>query len=282
MSVGPNCRKALCRTTLGVLMLSGCALGAEGQEARVTPHADPSPQITPCPMPCPASWDEGERRRLPEASGVAIFLDQDSVIPWIAPWSGDQNYTMGLAFRGFGAWVDRARLTAPVEGLDWLFGASKLHDRFGESQGMEYIEDHGITFGCTAFTPRRLEIAAPILNDRPYASLLFLSVSRATVDPYARRMIKTDLTIGMLGLNIAKSVQTSIHTSRRRNHPGSLTPYDPQGWPNQISNGGEPTLKYTAKFLQNLSASAAHDLTLHTEGSLGYYTNGAVGFAFRP
>jgi hypothetical protein len=273
VSAWPLYRKTLCRQALTGIMLYAGPLGGQEQQ----PHATPSPK----PTPSAADWNEGERKRLPETSGAAIFFDQDSVIPWIAPWGGDQNYTMGLSLRGFGPWVERARFTAPVRGLDWLFRTSKLHDRFRESQGMEYVEDHGLTFGCTAFTPRHLEIAAPIRDDRPYSSLLFLSASRATIDPYGRRMIKTDLTFGMLGLNVAKSVQTSIHTSRRRKHPGSLTPYDPQGWPNQISNGGEPTLKYTAKFLQGLSDSAVHDLTLHTEGSLGYYTNAAAGFAFR-
>lgn len=258
-----------------VIILVVVAFGVAAEEPQ--PQATPSPQAT---LP-PAGWTAGKRAALPEASGAAIFLDQDSVLPWIAPWSGDQNYTMGLAFHGFGKWVDRAGFTAPVKGLDWLFGLSKLHAHFRESQGMEYVEDHGLTFGNTAFTPKHLEIADPIRDDRPYASLLFLTVSRATIDPYARRMIKTDVTFGMLGLNISKQVQTSIHTSRRKKHPGSLTPYDPLGWPNQISNGGEPTLKYTATFLQNLSDSAAHDLTLHTEGSLGYYTNVAGGFAFR-
>lgn len=219
--------------------------------------------------------------KLKENSGGAIFFEQDSVLPWLGAWGGDQNYTMGLAFQASGPWLE-PHVAKPLAWLDDRLGAGALHKRLRTGQGLQWVEDHTLTFGNTAFTPTRIDLVEPIFDDRPYSSLLYLTVSRATIDPAARRMLKTDLTAGMLGLHISDAVQTWIHTRRReRKGPGALTPYDPAGWDNQISDGGEFTAKYTATLLQNVSDGAYHDVSLHAEASLGYYTNGAVGLVTR-
>lgn len=229
----------------------------------------------------------GPHKKIKESSGGATFLDQDSVFPWVFKWGGDQNYTMGLAFQGSGEWVGKLCISKPLLFLDGVFGLAKVHFRFASSQGREWTESHSLTFGHGAFTPKHLEIREPIIDDRPYSSLLFLTVSRATVDPYGQgmfcgRVIKTDFTVGVLGLRIGEKIQTSIHTSRRKKKgAGALKPYDPQGWPHQISDGGEPTVKYTVTYYQNLSSRRFYDCTLQAESSLGYYTNAASGVALR-
>ena len=84
-----------------------------------------------------------------------------------------------------------------------------------------------------------------------------------------RYALTTDLTVGVLGLGIAKHVQTKIHKTG-----------DPQGWHNQISNGGELTAMYQAKveYLPRLinqcfsNEKFKLEYTLHGLGSLGYYT----------
>src|SRR5688572_9531288 len=46
------------------------------------------------------------RATLKEApASFSIFFEQDGVLPWVGPWGGDQNYTMGLGFNGTGSWV---------------------------------------------------------------------------------------------------------------------------------------------------------------------------------
>ncbi len=94
-------------------------------------------------------------------------------------------------------------------------------------------------------------------------------------------MIRTEFTLGILGLRIADTVQTAIHRQRRASNqkkdPSAVTPYDPQGWKYQISDGGEPTAKYTVSFLQVAQETRFHDVGLQAEASLGYYTNVAVG-----
>jgi len=240
------------------------------------PFAGPLPATEPRP---------GEERW-----GFSLFVDQDSVYPWLGPWGGDQNYTMGVGLQLTGRIVRPAAW--PLRQVDSLFGLGRLHGHLArESTALlpgnvpSYYESHSLTLAVGAFTPRHLELESPIRDDRPYASILSLTAGRSTIDPYGRRVLRTELTLAVLGLNLAKTVQTRIHTQRRRANqrkdPSAVTPYDPAGWANQISDGGEPTAKYTATWLQALSESTPHDLTLQLEGSLGYYTNLAAGFVGR-
>jgi hypothetical protein len=181
----------------------------------------------------------------------------------------------------------------PVRGLDWVFGLGRLHRRFRESGSIRnldgtrsFAESHALMLVQNgAFTPREISSPDPIHDDRPYASILAATAGRSTIDFTGRRVIKTELTLGVLGLRLSEWVQTGIHRSRRASNreedPTAETPYDPEGWTHQVSDGGEPTLKYTATWLEALSESGPHDVALHVEGSLGYYTNVAVGFSGR-
>jgi len=274
--------------------MSGAAVAVVALLASVSPaEAQPPP-----PTPPPVAGEDPFARPLPateatpgeERWGFSLFVDQDSVYPWLGPWGGDQNYTMGVGLQLTGRIV--RPVAWPLRQVDALFGLGRLHGRLArESTALlpgdvpAYFESHSLTLANGGFTPRRLDLAEPIPDDRPYASILSLTAGRSTIDPYGRRVLRTELTLGVLGLNLAKSVQTSIHTKRRRANqrkdPSAVTPYDPAGWPNQISDGGEPTAKYTATWLQALSESTPHDFTLQLEGSLGYYTNAAVGFVGR-
>ena len=222
----------------------------------------------------------------PEASSFSLYVDQDSVLPWLGPWGGDQNYTMGAGFGFGGPWISRRHLDWPVNGLDALSGLGKLHSNFRNEAGDgNFLESHTLTLAVTAFTPQHLEITEPIRDDRPYASLLALTVGHATIDGVKRRVIRTEFTLGVLGLRIADTVQTSIHEHRRANnqkkHPTAVTPYDPQGWPYQISDGGELAAKYTVSYLKVAQETRFHDVGLQGEASLGYYTNVAAGPVLR-
>jgi hypothetical protein len=225
-----------------------------------------------------------------EPWGASLFVDQDSVYPWLGASGGDQNYTMGVGLQLTGGIVRFA--SWPVRRIDSLFGLGRIHRRlriqttaFLPANTPSYYESHSLTFANGAFTPDRIEDPEPIFDDRPYSSIVGLTAAHSTIDPYGRRVLRTELTIGALGLGLSESIQTAIHTRRRENNqqedPSAETPYDPEGWRHQISAGGELTGKYTATWLQALSESTPHDLTLHAEASLGYYTNAAVGFVGR-
>lgn len=149
------------------------------------------------------------------------------------------------------------------------------------------VQTHAFQVGVTAFTPRKgdpdkdpnclhkgciLHSEFPVYNDRPYASLLYFDYRRQTA--LRRWAAHSSLTFGILGLQVANVVQSGIHAV---SDPLTI----PRGWKYQISNGGEPTVKYSfgGKF-HALSYKAA-DLTLDGDVNLGYYTNATSGVRLR-
>ena len=90
--------------------------------------------------------------------------------------------------------------------------------------------------GLLIFTPRDLGAHGVVLGDRPYASLFFVSAGRRYVSSDADIAYNSSLTVGMLGLAAAESVQSALH-----HLTGSV---QPEGWSHQISAGGEPTARY--------------------------------------
>lgn len=210
--------------------------------------------------------------------GAGVYLEQDGVLPWLSPWNEDRNYTMGLAFPLMGQWVHSAHLDLPLQLVDCLTSLNRRHNQ--RIQAGDTMQDFGLVLGHTAFTPDNLNTAQPIRDDRPYASLLFLSSYRTTMNAASRSVFRTEFTIGVLGLGIAESVQTRIHIENRR-RSGKVTPYDPLGWHNQISHGGEPTAKYTVSVAKAATESMWHDLAATAEASAGYYTSAAAGATLR-
>jgi hypothetical protein len=245
------------------------------------PFAGPCPTGSPTPSPAPTP----PPRIVKSGPSFSIYFDQDSVLPWVAPWGGDQNYTMGLGFQFTGDWVRTSFLAKPIDWVDGLTGVGRRHNRRMLDATRSPAQTYGVMFANGAFTPRRLDRTDPIFDDRPYASILGLTFSRVTVDGVSRRAMRSELTVGVLGLHVSDWVQTKIHTSRRKKNqekdPSAVTPYDPAGWDNQISEGGEPTAKYTVTVTGELERSRWHDFSLQGEGSFGYYTNVAAGPIFR-
>ncbi len=130
-------------------------------------------------------------------------------------------------------------------------------------------------------------------DDRPYASILFATVSHETAR--GRTAWLSDFTIGVLGLNTAKTLQTWFHNTIGND-------VTPGGWGYQISNGGEPTLKYRATWRHLLATVSLHrppgldfaalggdarlprpvlDLTTDIEANAGFYTNLMAGGRLR-
>jgi hypothetical protein len=91
----------------------------------------------------------------------------------------------------------------------------------------------------------------------------------------------TQLTVGVLGLNVGRNAQRFAHKLFRAVTDES-SPVDPKGWSNQISNGGEPTALYSVGYerlvLGRLVADEPRDrpvsfqLTAGAQAMAGYYT----------
>lgn len=244
----------------------------------------------------PVATTEVEPRRW---SGAAFFLEEDA---FNVSQKSDRNYTGGGAFQLSGRWVREARLTRPLDALDHLFGVDALARRlFGlPAPGGAIplgnvgpvVKGYTFTFGLTAFTPRNLRVSTPIPDDRPYASLDYVSVSRSYASDRAGLAMSSDATLGVLGRHDGHWIQKTIHASMRgakgcSSDDPACGPPDPKGWDNQISEGGELTARYSVWLEKRLSSLAlwgralSYDLKLTGKGELGYYTAASFGGAVR-
>lgn len=193
----------------------------------------------------------------------------------------DRNYTGGLGFVASGRFVPAMKLDAPLRVLDWITRVNRQHNKATHLF-------HTLTFAGAGFTPDNLNTPEIVRGDRPYGSIVALSVSRTSVEAKLRRSSWTSqVAAGMLGLDLVGNVQTDIHRANRR-RSGKDTPYDPLGWHNQISDGGEFSAMYRVAYQRLLAgAGSGRDSRKHfqmtggAEGSVGYYTNAAVGATTR-
>ncbi|HEC07349.1 MAG TPA: lipid A deacylase LpxR family protein [Thiolapillus brandeum] len=181
----------------------------------------------------------------------------------------DRDYTGGLAFTWSGA---RAQQN-PVSLDKWRAGIDRLTGFGNLYRSSEHVSFHSQQAGMTLFTPDDIESRAPVYDDRPYASLFFLSNTEFTVQPEADIAWLSRLSVGFLGLGLAEDVQGVLHAVT-----GSDTP---NGWQNQISAGGEPTFLLTCAMQNKLHASNTWQLKTEYEANLGFITDINAGFTWR-
>lgn len=201
-------------------------------------------------------------------SGWTLYLDNDN-----SGASNDQNYTGGMAILLAG---ERARRW-PVS-LDPLLGAVNrgLHlPRWRPA--VEGHRSHALEFGLAAFTPDDLKRSDPIPGDHPYACLAYLSNARQDVFAAAERSYQSTLMLGLLGTDLCKSAQRSVHKA--------IDATRPRGWDNQISEGGEPTALWTLNRHQPLHEGrwGALDVQIigNLEAALGLSTHMGAGLSLR-
>lgn len=210
-----------------------------------------------------------------------FVFDQDMFLEFfhLAKKNEDRNYTMGGAlFASNNRWADR-KFFYPLK------IAGNLFTRFSRSEQPD--ANATISVGVTAFTPRYLEDNEAdslyyMVNDRPFASLTFLSFKRQAASQY--RVETNQFVFAALGLGIAREVQTYIH----KNHWFGSTRPIPTGWKNQVSNGFEPTFLFSNKadILLNPSSLNHADcissqFILSREYRVGYYTGANAAIAMR-
>jgi hypothetical protein len=208
----------------------------------------------------------------PEAykTGWEFVLDNDA----FSLLRRDSDYTGGfmLSLSGRRAVEYPFSVDPWLSRLDQWTGLNRLKDIPGSRQ------THNILFGLAAYTPKNIHLATPIYNDRPYASVLFMANSQQTVIPEREVAHQTTLTLGVLGLTVAKDLQDFIHSV--------LGQEGASGWDNQISSGGEPTARYTVSAQHAYMASYRNpdrgiDVVRTFDASIGYLTDVGAGLAFR-
>lgn len=201
--------------------------------------------------------------------GWAVFLDNDA----LAFSKRDRDYTGGLAVTLAGA---RAR--------QWWFSLDPVLQIADGWLGRNYQDGcapqdshHAMQFGVVAFTPS--ETRQPVApGDRPYASLVYLANSRMSFGPDPDSAHQSTLVVGLLGLGVAEGVGRWIHSALNVKHA--------RGWDQQISDGGEPTFRYTLAWLNRLAAGHTerrrnYDLRDGWSLSVGYLTEAAASLSLR-
>lgn len=202
------------------------------------------------------------------ASGWALQLDDDG----FTGHHRDQDYTGGIALTLTGARAADSpwSLQGPLRRIDEL-------TRLGRLDGRSHPQQHALRFGTILFTPKDLRASAPIEDDRPYASLLFMSNTEETLLPERGLAVRTSLLVGALGLELAESLHRGIHRVI-----GDITP---RGWDNQISDGGELTARYAVAVRKSLVSPARggtrFGLSASASADIGYSTGFGIGLSWR-
>ena len=203
-----------------------------------------------------------------ERSGIGLYMDQDMFVP---TKSTDRDYTMGIGVEFF---ADEG----PLYQLDGLVRSFGRLFNFPENRTKIY---RSYLLGSVTYTPEDLTRTDPIFDDRPYASIVYLANKRIAAE--GDQAVGAEFLVGLLGTNIAHTVQAQIH-QWWRDATGEIEPVDPQGWNNQISDGGELTARFrfvNSTLLDVLPRSRYWDLASTWDVSLGYQTNASVGLSAR-
>lgn len=234
------------------------------------PPSDASTEVGP-------QLEDGQPRGLPldasgqekQNAGWTVAFDNDL----LSFADRDFDYTSGLAvtFAGRRAKDWWFSLDPVVEWLDPLVPSSTA------DKGPSRL--HSLQMGLIAFTPDDLNSHDALPLDRPYASLMFVSNSRTFITHPAEPVYETSFTFGVLGWDAAKAIQRGIHTGLDQQRV-------PEGWDHQISDGGEPTLRFVWA-RQSLLASGfqshatEYEFKWRTEVSAGYLTEASVAVSGR-
>lgn len=205
-----------------------------------------------------------------DRTGWALYIDNDG----LADGSEDQDYTGGIAVTLSGARAAEYPLSVDgwLTALNGLSGLERIYD------DRDHFQRHNFEFGFTLFTPSDISTPEPIADDHPYASLFFVSNTQQTILPDRKVSYQSSLTVGFLGLEIADDVQGAIHDL--------VGAAKPQGWANQISAGGEPTVRYGVSrqqthFVRYGYGDLRTELKSSLEANIGFTTDVAVGMSWR-
>lgn len=231
---------------VGVLLSSGITAVDAGQDVSSIPEIG------------------GSQAKDDDQSSWAFAFDND----FLALQDRDQNYTLGLNFTytGKNAETQWASLHKP---LDWIDLKINLDGLVGPG-----VTSSSIEYGVFAFTPEDILRSYAIEDDRPYASLVFVSSSRGAYHQLQEVSWQSTLTVGLLGLDLVGDFQQALHETYGGDNP--------EGWDHQISSGGEPTLRYSIS-RQNLffKTTSGTELKSTLQGSVGYITEASWSLGMR-
>ena len=200
------------------------------------------------------------------AGNWRLQIDNDAM----ASGGRDRNYTGGITFSQSGR-----RVVERAFSLDGLLG--KIDGRLGIGTSSKKV-GHAMQIGLLAFTPEHVSVREPVFDDQPYSNLVFLANSHQWIANDKNSVTRSMLLVGLFGTNTAKAVQSGLHDL--------IDVEEANGWDNQISDGGEPTFRYSVSrtsFLKTNYKSdfASYDISTTLEGNVGYTTDVNAGISLR-
>lgn len=201
----------------------------------------------------------------PADSVLALSMDNDL----FASTQTDRDYTAGVAITY--ASNSEEFINNPVSRVSQALDRLVLPN-FGRQ--VEKPQSTALEFGVYGFTPEEIGESAIDRSDRPYSSLVYLSSSQSYQTLGSDSAWTTLVTVGVLGLDVFKSGQNSVHKV--------VGSEQARGWGHQISNGGELTFRYSAAYHQYLySGESSRKFKLTYFGSVGYLTELGAALVFR-
>ncbi|MEJ8566423.1 lipid A deacylase LpxR family protein [Elongatibacter sediminis] len=205
----------------------------------------------------------------PWNSGWSIAVDNDL----LAGHDKDRDYTGGLAVTLGGKRASESALSLDPA-LSWL--NRKLPTGAFHAVEGERPPDHSLQFGLAVFTPD-IRQAGPVHDDRPYASLAWLSNSQYLLHPLGSEAFQSTLTVGLLGTSIGEWTHKAVHRLVGSDRP--------EGYAHQISDDGELTARYALAYHRLLASGrgerSGYDVKLMAGGSIGYLTEADVSLGIR-
>lgn len=190
--------------------------------------------------------------------GWSVHVDNDAFAS-----RNDRDYTAGFSFSlgGEGAHTHPLSLARALAWTDRRSGFARAADG-------GRIEGGALGIGLLLFTPDDLDVRQPIYDDRPYASLAYVSTSKLAYDAARQTAFQSSLTLGVLGLPLAETLHRGVHRAI-----GSALP---RGYDHQISDGGEPAFRYAVSRHRLLAggsyANRPYTLQFGFGASVGYVT----------
>ncbi|MEE2603753.1 MAG: lipid A deacylase LpxR family protein [Pseudomonadota bacterium] len=255
---GKSAITALLVALLGGVATPGSGMAASTDSVQLVRAGDPAFEEQRPRRPRP---DPQQERTI---GSWSLTLDNDLLVPG----SRDQDYTYGISVAATGR---QARdfalsLNTPLTWIDRLTGVD------GIAGGQ--IRGHSFEAGIFGFTPEDKEAKRPLYDDRPYASLMYLSSSRVQVNPARQVAWHSTLTVGAMGLDLAGDIQNGVHKVIGSDRA--------EGWEHQVSDGGEPTFRYAVARQKILPVSSDRlEVKSTVEGSVGYLTEARWSLSFR-
>lgn len=184
--------------------------------------------------------------------GYTISIDNEAFLK--KSLNEDRNYTQGVEFKASGLKTNANWYLLPLihKSLDKIPYLCK-----GDKQSRNTLVYHHFTFGFSAFTPLDIDLVDPIVDDRPYAALIYLKTTRDYLSKNEKWLFKTEFGLGLLGgfagSQLAKGFQTASHAwlLATSSEPEKERPL-PLGWHNQLSNeSGALMLQYNFRAYNN-------------------------------